>query len=43
MDVANTLAYFNMATITGVQTCIVQALGPDVMQLFTAAIYKYSL
>jgi hypothetical protein len=35
MAVANTLAYYNMATITAVKSFIVQTPGPNVIKLFS--------
>ncbi len=39
MEVANTLAYYNMATITVVKSFITQVAGPNVIKLFTAVIH----
>jgi hypothetical protein len=38
MEVANTLAYYNAATITAVKCFIVQAPGVCIIKLFTAVI-----
>ncbi len=40
MEVANTLAYYDTATITDVKRVIVQALGPNVIQLFFTRILR---
>jgi hypothetical protein len=40
--VANTLAYYDTATITAVKSFIVQAPGVNPIKLFTAVIYKFS-
>ncbi len=42
MEVANTLAYYDTATITAIKSFIVQALGANVIKLFTAVIYEFS-
>ena len=36
---ANTLAYYDMATITAVKSFIVQAPGANVIKLFTAFLF----
>ncbi len=41
-QVANTLAYYDMAIITVVKSFIVQAPGANVINLFTAVIYHHS-
>ena len=38
---ANTLAYYDMATITAVKSFIVQAPGVDPIKLITAVIYGF--
>ena len=43
MEVANTLAYYDTATITAVKSFIVQAPGANVIKLFTAVIYCHSM
>jgi hypothetical protein len=42
MEVANILAYYNMATITAVQNFIAQAPETNAKKLFTPVIYKCS-
>jgi hypothetical protein len=42
MEVANTLAYYNMATITAVKSIIGQAPGVFTVKLLTAVIYELS-
>ncbi len=39
---ANTLAYYNTATIMAVKSFIVQAPGANLIKLFTAIIYEFS-
>jgi hypothetical protein len=41
--VANTLAYYDTATIIAVKSFIVQAPGPNEMKLFTVVIYCHSM
>ena len=43
MEVANTLAYYDTATITAVKSFIVQAPGANVIKLFTMVIYCHSM
>jgi hypothetical protein len=40
MEVKNTLAYYDMATVTAVESFIVQALGVSVIKFLTAVIYE---
>jgi hypothetical protein len=40
MTVANTLAYYNMATITAMKMFIVQAQGALAIKLFMAVMYS---
>jgi hypothetical protein len=40
MEVANTLTYYDTATITAVKSFIVQAPGPNVTKPFVSVIYK---
>jgi hypothetical protein len=40
MEVANTLAYYDTVTITVLKSFIVQAPGPNVLNLFTSIIYE---
>ena len=40
---ANTLAYYDMATINAIKSFIVQAPGANVIKLFTAVIYHHSM
>jgi hypothetical protein len=42
MEVANTLAYYNTATITAVKSIKGQAPGAFTVKLFTAVIYEFS-
>jgi hypothetical protein len=42
MEVGNTLAYYDMATITAVKSFIVQGPGACTKKLFTAVIYGFS-
>jgi len=43
MEVANTLAYYVIATMTTIESLIVQATGANVIRLFTAVSYDFSL
>ncbi len=42
MEVENTLAYYDTATITAVKSFIVQASGACTIKLITAVIYGFS-
>jgi hypothetical protein len=42
MEVANTLTYFDTATITIVKSFMVQDPGTNVKKLFAAIIYEFS-
>ncbi len=41
MEIANTLAYCNTATITAIKRFIVQAIGANVVKLFMDVIDRF--
>jgi hypothetical protein len=41
MEMANTLAYYNTATITAIKRFIVQAIGANPIKDFTTVIYRF--